>query len=341
MNKKSSLTLNIFILFVAIFLTLFFLECAVRIYFYGIINTVTGRLSSIVPISMSGLVKISKNKQISYELKPNTQRFFKLVRVKINSRGLRDYEYKVKKDTGVFRIIGLGDSIAFGSGVKLDEIYLKRLEERLNKFDSVNKFEVLNFGVGGYNTEQELAILRERALKYQPDLVILGYSLNDIFSPVDISSDLKFSFKVFFYSHSHLFRLLYKRIVNSQRKISYTGELRSLYKTNSRHWKKQKKIFETFKEISSKNNFKILFLLIPHMTQLHKRHPFKNINSKVIKETEQSGFLVLDLLPFFIGQDAKKLQIYKTDKHPNAKAHNMMADAIYNFLMKMNLITTD
>ena len=109
MNKKSSLTLNIFILFVAIFLTLFFLECAVRIYFYGIINTVTGRLSSIVPISMSGLVKISKNKQISYELKPNTQRFFKLVRVKINSRGLRDYEYKVKKDTGVFRIIGLGD----------------------------------------------------------------------------------------------------------------------------------------------------------------------------------------------------------------------------------------
>ena len=77
------------------------------------------------------------------------------------------------------------------------------------------------------------------------------------------------------------------------------------------------------------------------MTQFNERHPFKNINSKVIKETEKDGFLVLDLFPFFIGQDEEKLRIYKTDNHPNAKAHRMMADAIYNFLVKMDLIPAD
>lgn len=101
----------------------------------------------------------------------------------INSHGFRDYEYSKEKDEEIFRIIVLGDSVTFGTAVMLEDTYAKKLETILNRnSDSDLKFEVLNFGVEGYSTIQEMEFLRTKAIKFDPDLVIVGFFLND-FSP--------------------------------------------------------------------------------------------------------------------------------------------------------------
>jgi lysophospholipase L1-like esterase len=73
----------------------------------------------------------------------------------------------------------IGDSVTFGSGVALGERFSDRLEvllgERLGR-----EVEVLNFGVGGYDTLQEVATLEDVGLRFQPDLVIVGYCVNDL-----------------------------------------------------------------------------------------------------------------------------------------------------------------
>jgi hypothetical protein len=92
-----------------------------------------------------------------------------------NSRGIRGRrEYAYDKPAGVTRIVVLGDSFTFGEDVGDQETYSHRLEE------SLPGTEVLNLGVHGYGHDQMLIYLREQGLKYQPDVVILGFLYDDM-----------------------------------------------------------------------------------------------------------------------------------------------------------------
>jgi hypothetical protein len=89
-----------------------------------------------------------------------------------NSLGFRDREYPVPKPPGSFRILGLGDSFTFGRQAP-DEVYLDLLEARLLALGF--PVEVINAGVPGYDTAQELAQLHKVGLGLGPDLVLLGF----------------------------------------------------------------------------------------------------------------------------------------------------------------------
>lgn len=342
MNKKKIIALNLFIFSISVFITLFFLEAGVRIYYYGIMNTLTGKVSTVVPISMTGLLRLSDNDKIVYELKPNAEGLSKFVTVKTNPDGFRDKTYSLEKANDVYRIAIIGDSITFGIGVAQEEIFSERLETSLHNLCGKNKVEVINFGVPAYNTTQELEVLKIRALPYKPDLVIIAYYLNDIFPPVDISRDLEFSLKGFFYKHSHLFRLVYDRIKESgwqsDRKMSYTQELAVNYSDDSKLWQERKSEFKEFRKISEENNFKVIFMLIPSMIDFGDGYPFRGIDNRVLNEARKNEFLILDLLPFFKGQDPEKLCVLKADRHPNPTGHKIIADAIYGFLVKERAI---
>ncbi|MDI6826368.1 MAG: hypothetical protein QMD36_04220 [Candidatus Aenigmarchaeota archaeon] len=98
-------------------------------------------------------------------------------KIKINSNGLRDYEYSIKKPNNTFRIIVLGDSHAMGMGVELNETYPRVLERMLNP--NHRKYEVLNFGVHGYNLIQKIELLKIKGLTYEPDMILFQYSGDD------------------------------------------------------------------------------------------------------------------------------------------------------------------
>ena len=73
----------------------------------------------------------------------------------------------------------LGDSITFGNSVAWDQTFSYVLQQQLNERAGRRAFEVLNLGVSGYNTAQELATLRELGLNFSPDLIVLNVCLND------------------------------------------------------------------------------------------------------------------------------------------------------------------
>jgi hypothetical protein len=55
----------------------------------------------------------------------------------------------------------------------------RRLQACAGQFAGGRKVEVINFGVSGYGTAQELITLRERVWDYSPDLVILAFTTNN------------------------------------------------------------------------------------------------------------------------------------------------------------------
>lgn len=79
-----------------------------------------------------------------------------------------------------YRILILGDSQAFGVGVNDQETFAYQLEELLTIHFKDMDMQVINGGVPGYGTGEELAFLKTRGPILKPDLVILQFlSVND------------------------------------------------------------------------------------------------------------------------------------------------------------------
>ena len=113
-----------------------------------------------------------------YSLRPNAEGIFSAegrAYVKINSQGLRAPEYAVEKGEGVFRVAVIGDSFAEAGQVSWPQTFASTAESSLETcpFLEDHRVEVINFGVGGYGTAQELLTWREPASRYGADIVLL------------------------------------------------------------------------------------------------------------------------------------------------------------------------
>ena len=89
------------------------------------------------------------------------------VQVEISSQGLRDRVYPEARVPGMRRMLLLGDSFTFGFGVEGDEIWHERIEARRPDW------EMINAGVPGYGTGQELLYYEEHGRQFRPDVVLL------------------------------------------------------------------------------------------------------------------------------------------------------------------------
>jgi lysophospholipase L1-like esterase len=122
--------------------------------------------------------------QVYYLFEPGRDYVWRGIPVAINSRGLRDEEFAVPKPADTYRILNVGDSIAFGWEVHLEETYGKRLEASLNSRGDGRRYEVINAAIPTWNLEAERNYLLQEALGYEPDLVILDVTIvNDIRGP--------------------------------------------------------------------------------------------------------------------------------------------------------------
>ncbi|OGW49281.1 MAG: hypothetical protein A2V62_04060 [Nitrospirae bacterium RBG_19FT_COMBO_58_9] len=92
-----------------------------------------------------------------------------------NSHGWRDREYSLEDNSRTTRIVVLGDAFSWGYYVRDQEVYPKVLESLLEQTD------VINLGVPGFATDQEIQYFKRTALPYQPDTVILAFYLDNFY----------------------------------------------------------------------------------------------------------------------------------------------------------------
>lgn len=108
----------------------------------------------------------------------------------INELGFRGPELP-EPAAGDYRILAIGDSCTFGKGVAEEESYPRQLEARL--LGTVGSEEglpegtrpvVANLGVNGFGGYQYQVMYREFGRPLKPNLVLLGYNINDFPNPV-------------------------------------------------------------------------------------------------------------------------------------------------------------
>ena len=99
--------------------------------------------------------------------------------VRNNEYGFRERDFTSPKPPGVSRIMVLGDSLTWGTGLAVEERYTAVAEELLNRAPGGTRFEVLNFGLPGIPTVDERDILLAYEDLVEPDLIVVGFCLND------------------------------------------------------------------------------------------------------------------------------------------------------------------
>jgi lysophospholipase L1-like esterase len=96
------------------------------------------------------------------------------VRIRCNGDGLRGGPIEQPKPPSRTRIAVLGDSFMWGFGVEDEEVFAQALVRELPDAD------VVNLAANGYSTVQELVRLTDDGLRFQPDVVVVGFSWNDL-----------------------------------------------------------------------------------------------------------------------------------------------------------------
>ena len=113
--------------------------------------------------------------------------FSELYGSKLNSRGFNDAEFQPKKK-GVFRIVALGDSFAFGV-VPRENNYLKLVEKQLQ--DKGYNVEVLNMGIPQTGPQDYVSVLANEGLQLNPDLVLVSFFMGNDFTTLTTNKEDK------------------------------------------------------------------------------------------------------------------------------------------------------
>ena len=119
-----------------------------------------------------------------YALRPGMQGWYRKegeAYVHINSDGLRDREHAKEKNADTLRVAVVGDSYAEACQVSQEKAFWSVMERRLQDCAALRgrRVEVINFGVSGYGTAQELITLREKVWEYSPDVILLAVTTNN------------------------------------------------------------------------------------------------------------------------------------------------------------------
>jgi len=273
-----------------------------------------------------------------YELTPGFEGEHESVDVRVNSVGMRDDEPLPGDDPERVRIVVLGDSTTFGFGVANGETYSDVLETYLNERARTGLvYEVLNMGVVGYSTLNEAVVLEEKALLYDPDLVIVGYNLND--PDAELRQPLQRVFKdLSWWESTHVWQKLCEAdYARRLRELGDGNPLKLAHVEGTANWESVLEGFRRMAAVSERESLPILLTIWPSglAGKTWGEYRYAEQHEQVTAAAEAAGIEVLDLWPVFSKLDREGvLYVFERHAHPNRKGHVMGAHAIGRHVLK-------
>jgi len=325
--------------------------------------------SSMQNLRLGEIVQPSRYAAIVYELRPNVRGRFMGQPLLINARGLRDYEYSTHKDPGTFRIVGVGDSSLFGWGVRLEDSSLKVLERRLDERFRPQKFEVIDFAVPGYNTAMEAETFVRKCVDYAPDLVLLNFNTNDY----DVPEFMRRQTDLSTLRRSYLFDLaysVYAGIMGVDQQLAVFDDNYRAPKgypaarldedpampDEYRYMVGAKGVVRALEKLTAAARDRGIPLVAfdvkpyPGLDPKYVRDELRDGQRELLeRESRRLGFHFLNTYAYFMDYlkqhpDVNSRTVFAVspaDGHPNALAHSINAQALFEYLVAHHLLPLD
>lgn len=208
----------------------------------------------------------SQDPELEYELEKNVKNFvFRGAKISTNSGGFRSEEVPEQKNPSKYRIMFLGDSLTFGLGVDIENTFIKKVEKVVKEKGYEGRLEAINLAIPGYSLEQQQHIFYKYYEQYDPDLVIVTYSLEETdFETKDISKDTPIL------EDTYIYQLLKGEGINEKNTIyldrfhsiqDYASYLRA--RMNTDEFKEHVSIMQNMENKLLEKNRRLLVYLVP------------------------------------------------------------------------------
>ena len=249
------------------------------------------------------------------------------VTITINTQGRRDNEVPFQKPAGTYRIALLGDSVAFGARVEAKNDFATQLEWTLNARTSSLRYKVLNFGVPGYGTWQELSALKDKALAFDPDLVMLAFVMNDLYdnnqagqmgylSTLHMQSTAKF-----LREHSAFYRLVREKVLSVEAQSALRDPCAGADPAFC--WNTTKQLLDQMVDTTRQRNIQFALVVFPIRSQTLARDP--NVESRyqqvMTNYAHAKSIPTVDLLKAFT--ENRDDELFVDDYHPTEIGHSI------------------
>ncbi len=284
----------------------------------------------------------SEIENLSYAMRPNFSGMVYNTKVVTNSLGLRqNTDILIPALQGQKRVICLGDSIGFGYGLPIEQVYTHILESQLEDV------EIVNAGVPGYNTLQEIIWLREAGLRLRPDAVILLYVPNDPEQTRVLDAEgalLPAPGDIWAAEAARPPRLL-QRLGRHSRFSGMIDRALAPYTRNGHAqldriadyfnrgifeqpgWDECQAAFSELAQLSVENNFRVLVVIHPLLMKW-AGYPFSEHEKRIQAACDEAGLIYISLRPLLSAYPTKELRLHPQDGHPGALGHKLLADAL-------------
>ncbi|MDQ7821580.1 MAG: SGNH/GDSL hydrolase family protein [Candidatus Eremiobacteraeota bacterium] len=268
--------------------------------------------------------------------------------VSTNADGFRTWPgappVKASRPPGTCRIICLGDSVTFGNiNISDKETYPYCLEKKLSEEKTVKPVEVMNGGCQGYTSLQGLEFYRRTAVKYKPDLLIIGFLNNDLSPCVEpdqakLSSSEAGKFLKSLLYRSAFFRMLRVRIKGDSFLERYQGPDTAQMRVPCEDYRNA---MEEFLSLASKEGTRVIFLNLPaNISGLRFKEAEYREAVRDLAFSRKAGFIDL-IAPFTYYQTYYHTTLFSDMVHPTKQGNEVMADYIGEFLIDRGYLTRE
>ena len=223
--------------------------------------------------------------------------------------------------------------MVMGSGVADDETFECVLEERLNRENDANTYagyEILNFGVGGYGPIRRLVALENKVLSFKPNTVFSVAHTRDYYHAISLLVHKTRTGVAIPYEH--LREIVRKAGIDEQ-----TSEVEAVRRLRPFGDEIVAWTYQRTAEICRQHGLVPLWILLPSGVGVREDEN----SATLIRYAEKAGFVVLNLMDIYENQDVENLRVAVWDWHPNSRGHTVIADRLYNALLKNENIIPD
>ncbi len=203
------------------------------------------------------------------------------------------------------------------------------------------EIDACNLGVPGYNTVQEYHLLNQVVDRYAPDLVVLGYVMNDAEPQRNVPERPSIRYK---YATSWLLAFIKEQInyyvYDGEQKlntgINTNADPKLSVRENGPKWAEAHQAFVDIVALCKKREIPFLVFIFPsHSYPFDDRYPFRMIHEKVLRWADENGVRAVDLFPYMKGKNYREYSV-EGDGHPNGRSFletaKVLAPKIYEYL---------
>ncbi|MBI5880122.1 MAG: hypothetical protein HZB53_20935 [Chloroflexi bacterium] len=270
-----------------------------------------------------------------------------------NSLGLRDREYATPKPPNTRRVLFLGDSFTYGSGVADNNAMFARLIEKRLAAEFAPRgitIEVLNGGIAGSLTTDWVELLQKVKRTFQPDVIVVVFFLRDgtrtsaqnsFFEPIR-DQIVAQNQQSTLYQNIYLYRWFKDFQDRALISTTFTQAIIDAYfgtPIQQQEWRTAQFNIKQIKAIGEEVNARVGVAAFPILAELNARYPFTAVCDLVVQFSKDNDLPAHNLLPAYIGQNAPDLWVSPANQHPNAQGHAIAADSLYPFVRQLLLDT--